>query len=459
MVRHSLRPNVLILLPYVGENYWFFKNFDIGPLAQICADLRACDIPLEIINPNEVKDPSCREGIEFLRLVTRRLSKGQHLLKSFLEKSHKGQGNKIFAGLFRYQPFKSSHSHILYFQPHYKDNVYTYLSILYEIKRQQKDTQLICGGTLFTDCKDLFKRKHSYIDVILGPNGHHEVGGIIGGQKRKVGCTLPDYSMLVDRVDIAPVEYVIGCPFDCFFCDHKARYPLLRFKNNADLCHEIVKGGAKALWFQGAAINLNEQRLRRFCRMLLKKKLVRPWSAPVIPFAMQRSTFDLMAQAGCVHLRWGIESVDPGMLARFNKNLTIKSIQDCLADARRSLIHNSLAFMVGLPDETQRDNWQKMNFIVKNRKLIQSVKVFAFEVRRNTPIGRRPEDFGLILRPDQFDDRRLRYDIESGLDWDSVQVRNNLLLKEFSSVLQSHNILHQIPEEYFCSLVQIDRSL
>ena len=475
----SKKISLTVLLPYVGEDYWFFKNFDMGPLGHICADLREHGIPFDIINPNEGAKASVKGCLGPLISLTRRLSGKQDILKNYLEKPGRSELGKIFASLLCQKPFLSPSSHILYFQPHYKNNVYTYLAILNEIKKQHKDIELICCGAFFADKTSSFLEQHRYIDVILGPYCRHEVRLIMQGA-RKDGVTnitfcrngkaimnlsgdpsgtmrtFPDYSLLVNKVGIVCIEFVKGCPFDCFFCDHRVDNLYFSIKNISILAKEIAHNyerGARGFWFQGSAINLDEDRLRSFCRMVIKGKRVLPWSAPIIPFAMKRSTFHLMAQAGCVHLRWGVESADPGMFSRFNKGLTPKSIVNGLRDAREAGINNSLTFMVGLPGEKSEDQRRKMDFIIKNRDFIQSAKVYIFEVRRNAPISLRPGDFGLRLRPDQLDERFLRYDVKGGPSWESVQVRNRLLLEEFVSFLQHQHILYQIPEEYFYSLV------
>jgi len=371
---------------------------------------------------------------------------------------------------------------IFYMQPCFKDNLYTYLCILKEIKKKYNN-KIICCGTYFSIEPDKKLRQYSFIDYILDGNLRNLISPVLRGPEFKRNKSsgkiipriirgqqkfqdlnnepIPNSFLLFRRPKIIPIDYAIGCPFSCFFCDYKRFAPGFQLKNISTLIKEIRFNRNKEIrhfWLHAAAINFREEYLRDLCNVFIKNNFNCKWSAPLIPSGLKKSTFNLMHKAGCLHLRIGVESANQDILNGFNKGVTLETIEGTLQNSFYATIKNTLTFMVGLPMEKKDENIRKKRFIQKNIKYIDSIKIYPFQLRRETPALKIAHKLGLKVRKNIHNDNRyLEFDEINGLKWEEFCEKQRFLLHDLDTFLKNNGIPHLLPEEYFIKLLREHR--
>lgn len=452
--------------------------FEILYIAKILTNLDQNRIRYKIINPNEKminSDKVYNDCVSFIKILTKIFHNKQYIPKNYIF----GKEDALLKNVLRKFVFnlKSliSGGYLLFYQPYFKEDVYTYLCILKEIKNCFNDKKIICCGTYFSVNSINLLERYPFIDYILDFYPGDSVSKIIqrtqnkdidsityinknGIGKNRISekTIIPNYYILIKNRKILPIEYAYGCPYDCFFCDYKNIVQQFQMKDINNLIDEIkfyYKKGIKYLWIHDPSINFNEDHLRKFCITLIKNKLDCKWSAPLIPSLLRKSTFNLMSRAGCIHLRMGVETVDEEILKTFNKFVCLRSVEKVLKNSSKANIKNTLSFMIGLPGEGVDENFSKMRFIEKNIRYINSVKLYIFQLRRNTKVLKMADKFNLKPREDSKDNRYLEYDEIHGLTWEKIQEKHQLLYGEMISFLRENKIPNIIPEKYFVKLI------
>lgn len=196
---------------------------------------------------------------------------------------------------------------------------------------------------------------------------------------------IPDFSLFnLDKYKsngalILPYEISRGCINKCFFCYYiykggkvykkgykKAVIQLIQLKN---------KYKTNKFHFIDAEINFDNDYLTKFCKELLKKEARILWSALAIPYNLNPELLGLMRKAGCVQLRFGVESGSPRLLRTINKNTTITEISQVLKDSHNVGIYTYITLINGLPMEEWTDVLATKYFLRKNNTNINSATI------------------------------------------------------------------------------------
>jgi radical SAM superfamily enzyme YgiQ (UPF0313 family) len=131
--------------------------------------------------------------------------------------------------------------------------------------------------------------------------------------------------------------------------------------------------GTDCFHFMDAAINLDRDRLILFCDLLNQRHMKIKWTALAIP-NINNLLLDKLKGAGCVQLRWGVESGSERMLKRINKGITKKSIKNTLAYAHSIGINNYITLISGLQGELENDVDETKDFIQDISPYVDSAK-------------------------------------------------------------------------------------
>ncbi|MGD0335623.1 MAG: radical SAM protein [Candidatus Omnitrophota bacterium] len=469
------------MIPYLSRDYLPFQiSSQALCLSRICTELKQNRIMFEILNPNENSISKYSKAASLIIRLTDIISKNEKIAIDYLNGARddsylEGVLQKIAFNL----PSLGATENIFYIQPCFKDNLYTYLCILKEIKKKYHNN-IICCGTYFSIERVKKLRQYSFIDYIIDGNLFNSISRVLRGlgPRRNKSTTkinariimgrqetqdlnnepMPNSLLLFRRPKIVPIDYATGCPFNCFFCDYKHFVPTFQLKNTSTLMKEIRfyrNKGIKYFWFHAAAINFREEYLRELCNVFIKNNFNCKWSAPLIPSRLEKSIFNLMHKAGCLHLRIGIESPDGDILDGFNKGVTLESIEETLRNSFYATIKKTLTLMVGLPMEKKTENIRKKRFIQRNMKYIDSITIYPFELRRGTAGLKIAHKLGLKVRKNTHNDNRyLEFDEVNGSKWEEFCERQQFLLHDLEAFLENNGIPHLLPEEYFIKLLR-----
>jgi len=165
--------------------------------------------------------------------------------------------------------------------------------------------------------------------------------------------------------------------------------------------------------------------LRDISRLIIKRKINICWQCEA---RLEKDfTVDLcrlIAKAGCRNLTFGLESGSNRVLKSMHKGTNLKTIKAVLENRQQAEINIDLQFFIGFPTETRQEANQTLDFIVKNKKLINSVSFGGpFLLYGDTKIFKSPREYGISRIYDKdADNLELHYDYEvkSGMDMQEV---------------------------------------
>jgi len=168
---------------------------------------------------------------------------------------------------------------------------------------------------------------------------------------------------ITDGLDPHARTYTIvtsrGCPYQCIYCSKpvtghtwRARKPAEVVKEWAYLAREM---GAKEIGVTDDVWNLNLDRAKEICRLLIAEGLTDvPWVTVhgMRADSTDRELFDLMKQAGCKRVGFGVESGNQAVLDYIKKKQTVEDVRQAFHHARAAGLQTMGFFIFGLPTET-----------------------------------------------------------------------------------------------------------
>ncbi len=147
-----------------------------------------------------------------------------------------------------------------------------------------------------------------------------------------------------------------GCPNACIFCQgrrmvgKKVRYRWV--ESVMDEIEEILSYGISRINVADDLFTSNKRRVQEVCRQILARGLNFTWSAFARVNTVDRETLELMRDAGCDAVSFGIESGNPEMLRRVRKGITLDQARNAVTLCKEAGIFAHASFMVGLPGES-----------------------------------------------------------------------------------------------------------
>lgn len=157
-----------------------------------------------------------------------------------------------------------------------------------------------------------------------------------------------------------------GCPFQCTFCIMNT----LGFKYRpvanvlAELRH-LVSLGVKELFWADQTFGAEKERGKEICRQIILEKIDIGWFTFSRVDIVNYELLQLMKQAGCHTIVFGIESANEHILKLYKKGYTRKQIEDAFAWCDQLGIETAGTFIIGLPEETRETCLETIEFAKK----------------------------------------------------------------------------------------------
>lgn len=152
-----------------------------------------------------------------------------------------------------------------------------------------------------------------------------------------------------------------GCPFGCSFCawtqlmysSRKHRcFPAPRVVDEME--DAVRRHGAREIYFDDDDFTANRRHVDRICEEIRRRNLKVPWSVMGDAMVTDEHMIETMAGAGCVGIKFGLESADPAVLERIGKPLNLDRVERVVAAARDLGIKTHATVSFGMPGETKR---------------------------------------------------------------------------------------------------------
>ncbi len=334
------------------------------------------------------------------------------------------------------------------------------LTLAHLIKKERPDIHITVGGSVFTKLEDNLKKSENLftiVDSFVLFEGEHALLALIdelSGKKdlKKVpnlvykenGKTVineesffiedlnklptPDYDGLpLDLYHtpelVLPVQTSRGCYWGkCAFCnlhlDHKKYRP-----RKVDLVMEDIKKLSKkhdTKFFFITDESMPLSGMSKLSDRIIESNMDVKWICGArFEKNLNSNLLEKASRAGCLKIVFGLESYSQRVLDLMDKGTDKKHISRVVQDCLKYNIALHLYIIVGFLTETKEEVMETVNFVLKNKGLLQSYGFSClpclFDLEKGSPIMDSPEKFALkkIMAPAQHD-LSLGYIFEGG---------------------------------------------
>ncbi len=159
-----------------------------------------------------------------------------------------------------------------------------------------------------------------------------------------------------------------GCPAPCSFCAApilSGRNIRVRSPENVIEEIEVLKSdfGIKGLWFNDDTWGGNKVWAKELLRQMIDKKVNIKWSCNTRVVAVDQEMLNLMKQAGCKLVSYGVESGSQRVLNKLLiKGITKEKVREAFQMTEKAGIFSQASFMVGIPGETLDEMQETIDF-------------------------------------------------------------------------------------------------
>lgn len=164
------------------------------------------------------------------------------------------------------------------------------------------------------------------------------------------------YDCIITKRPVTTMITSRGCPFHCGFCFKQASDKLHRTRSAKNVVKEIEycikKYKVKEVMFYDDTFTIKRQHVTDICNGILKKGLKIEWEAPTRVDCIDLELLKLMKKAGCIRLRFGVESGDPRILNLMRKNPGISRIKKVFRWTNMAGIETFAYFIIGYYSDT-----------------------------------------------------------------------------------------------------------
>jgi radical SAM superfamily enzyme YgiQ (UPF0313 family) len=148
-----------------------------------------------------------------------------------------------------------------------------------------------------------------------------------------------------------------GCPGRCTFCTNAIHGRRIR-QYSLDHIFELIylftrKYGIKEFQIADDTFTVHKKRVNAFCERLIREKIDLTWSCLARIGGINPEMLNLMKQAGCWQIKYGIESGDKEMLKKIKKDISLDQVHKTMNMTKDSGIRSHAFFIVGFPEETR----------------------------------------------------------------------------------------------------------
>ena len=157
-----------------------------------------------------------------------------------------------------------------------------------------------------------------------------------------------------------------GCPNQCIFCQGRRMVgSKVRYRNTVsivDEIEEILDYGIARVNIADDFFTFNRKRVVAFCSEIKKRNLKFEWSAFARADSANTELMEIMLDAGCDSVLFGIESGNQEILNLIRKRIKLDQIRKAVADCKATGMRIVGTFIIGLPGESHDTLMETHNF-------------------------------------------------------------------------------------------------
>lgn len=167
----------------------------------------------------------------------------------------------------------------------------------------------------------------------------------------------PDFTLYSPCINIISSR---GCPGGCVYCQERHimyNSPIYRTRSAKDVVDEmefcIKKYGARQFYFDDQSFTVKKAHTLAICDELIRRGVKIPWTCMGDAMFSDKEMLSRMRQAGCIGMKFGIESANPAILKRIGKPLDLEKAKQVVRWCRDLGIRTHATFCIGLPGDTK----------------------------------------------------------------------------------------------------------
>jgi radical SAM superfamily enzyme YgiQ (UPF0313 family) len=161
-----------------------------------------------------------------------------------------------------------------------------------------------------------------------------------------------------------------GCPFECIFC-YRNFGRQIRHRSTDKVIDEmkmvIDHFGVGHIDFLDEIFNANVHYVRELCTKIIKEEINITWRCIGRTDLVDKDVLQLMYEAGCKWIGYGIESGSQDMLNRMNKRQKVERIEKSIKLSREAGMIVTGTFIIGMPGESERTIQESSDFFERNK--------------------------------------------------------------------------------------------
>jgi radical SAM superfamily enzyme YgiQ (UPF0313 family) len=337
--------------------------------------------------------------------------------------------------------------------------------ILRDVKNYNPEIITIMGGPHVSFTAEETLRKYPEIDLIVVGEGEDTIAELTPVLKQKskwqnikgIACRNGNEIMITGKRDFItdidripspsrhllpisryralgfPVSLITGrgCPYSCIFClGRKMVGSKVRRRSSnlvLDEIETILGYGFDRVNIADDLFTSDKERVKEICMGIQERSLKFVWSAFARVDTVSQEVFDLMAEAGCDSVSFGVESGNPEILKRAKKGIKLEQVYSAVKMCQQSGMIAHASFIIGLPGET-KDTLRESDDFAKSTKAIYGYHFLA--PFPGTTVREKIQDYDLEIITDDWN----RYDAN-----DAIVKTSALLPKDMHDFGVSYN--------------------
>ncbi len=166
----------------------------------------------------------------------------------------------------------------------------------------------------------------------------------------------PDFTLYSPCINIIATR---GCPSGCVYCQERHilyNSPKYRMRKPGNVVNEmeycIKEFGARQFYFDDMSLVVNNKYTQNLCREIIQRGIKVPWTCMGDAMYVTYETLKIMGEAGCIGMKFGVESANPEILKRIGKPLDLEKAKQVVRWCKEFGIRTHATFCLGLPGET-----------------------------------------------------------------------------------------------------------
>jgi anaerobic magnesium-protoporphyrin IX monomethyl ester cyclase len=350
------------------------------------------------------------------------------------------------------------------------------LTLAHLIKKASPDIHINIGGSVFTRLIDELRNNSelfsvfdsvivhegetALLDLIKHLNGEYDIEDIPNliykqGSQIRVNrissfgedvnsLPTPTFDGFPLKLYLSP-ELVIpvlssrGCYWNrCSFCDHGYGYSGKYRPRNVDLLYDdlkTLKSKYKTDFFTFQDEGISPNLMSALSDRILENGLEISWLADSrFEASLSAELSNKIAEAGCKMLYFGLESANDRILKCMDKGIKKENVLNICEYANDAGIWTHLFLIFGFPTETLDEAKETMDFIMQNKRIINSMSFGSFQLTKHSKVYENPASFGVkqIFQNDSADlSLWYEYEVEKGMS----KRETDELIREFYNML------------------------